>query len=210
MLFAANDGELELRRARDGKRRLNGRFPYNKRAVLSDGGRRGRPKKEVIAKRAFAHRVEDEKEDIHLLVGHDYGKPLASRNAGTLKLRDTDEALEFEATITEEMESASYVQDILAAVDSGLVGGISPGFRIPPERAVKEAEKIEVEAFDPPRGMFGATIRTILQALLYELSLVTRPAYDETQVEARNWIASESGLLVPDAGLQRALNRWRA
>jgi phage head maturation protease len=53
--------------------------------------------------------------------------------------------------------------------------------------------------------MFAAIIRWILAALLYELSVVTRPAYDEAQVEARNWTSTAGGVLVPG----HALNRWR-
>lgn len=59
--------------------------------------------------------------------------------------------------------------------------------------------------FDPDNGMHNAIIRTILAALLYELSLVTRPAYPETQVEQRNWSSSSGGVLVPS----HHLNRWR-
>lgn len=211
MLFGFDEGELELRKA-DGKKpvRLRGKFPYKKRAVLSDGGRNGRPKKEGFASRAFAYRVEAPKEDIHLLVGHSYDRPIASKNAGTLKLRDTDAALEFEAIILPELGRASYVQDALAGIEAGLVKGISPGFRIPPQRAVERAETIEEEEYDPPSGKFGAIIRTIIQALLYELSLVTRPAYPESEVEKRNWTPNESGLLVPDSALHRSLSRWRA
>ena len=209
MLWGGADGGLELRAARDGSRRLKGRFPYNKRAVLSDGGRKGRPRKEVMASRAFAYRVEDPKADIHLLVGHSYDRPLASRGAGTLLLSDSDAALTFEAIITPEMLGVTYVQDFLAGFTAGLIMGISPGFRIPPERTVPDAEKVEEE--DPAEGM--ALIRTIFQALLYELSAVTVPAYPEAQIEARNWTPAEPGKLIipesPEAGLQRSLNRWR-
>lgn len=212
LLFGDQCGDLEVRRSQDGKRRLKGRFPYGKRAVLSDGGRTGKPRKEAIAPRAFAYRVEKPDEDIHLLVGHSYDRPLASRAAGTLHLKDADDALTFEAIISPEMEKVSWVQDILAAISANLVVGISPGFRIPPQRAVKDAEKIEEEEHNPQRGMFGAIIRTIFQALLYEISLVTRPAYSETQVEMRNWTPSQSGLLVPDAAetnIYHPLQRWR-
>lgn len=213
MLWGGHDGELELRRAADGATRLRGRFPYNKRAVLSDGGRTGRPQKEVIAPRAFAYRVDDPKEDIHLLVGHSYDRPLASRGAGTLDLLDSDEALTFTAIITPEMQRVSWVSDVMASIAAGLIVGLSPGFRIPPKRAVPDAEKVEDEGSDPANGMHNAIIRTIFAALLYEISLVTRPAYPETQVEARNWQPTAGGVLLPeapDAGLKRALNRWRA
>lgn len=235
MLFGGFDpAELEIRKRRNGSRRLRGRFPYRKRAVLSDGGRNGgKPKKEQFAPGAFAYRVNRPEEDIHLLFGHDYDKPLASRGTGTLTLKDTLEALEFEADITPRIADTSHGRDALALIEAGLSIGISPGFRLPPPRAVPadQAEKIEQEAYDPARKMFGATIRTVLAALLYELSVVTSPAYKEATVEpddddepvdedgdgiddntgeqiaARNWKLDESsGLIVPRP---HALARWR-
>lgn len=205
------DGELilEERAAQSRRRRLRGRFPYNKRAVLSDGGRNGRPRKEQFAPRAFAYNVEHEEVDIRLLVGHDYGKPLASRGARTLDIQDSDEALTFDAIISEELQEASWVRDFFAGYSAGLILGLSPGFRIPPKRAAPDAEKVEEE--DPSEGM--ALIRTIFEALLFELSVVTAAAYSEAQVEARNWELSAGGVFVPeapDAGLRRTLNRWRA
>ncbi|MTD99932.1 hypothetical protein GIY56_06515 [Paracoccus sp. YIM 132242] len=209
MLWGGHSGGLELRKRASGALALHGRFPYNTAAVLSDGGRTGRPRKEVLASRAFEYRVKDPKEEIHLLVGHDFGQPLASKSAGTLDIRDSDEALTFEATISPEMQEVTWVRDAMAAMSAGLIVGLSPGFRIPPERAVPNAEKVEEE--DPALGI--ALIRTIYAALLYEISLVTRPAYPETQIEARNWQPTGGGVLLPEtstAGLGRTLNRWRA
>ena len=209
MLWGGHSGGLEVRKRASGALALRGRFPYNKAAVLTDGGRTGRPRKEVIASRAFSYRVERHTEEIHLLVGHDFGQPLASKGAGTLALRDGDDALTFEADITPEMQEVSWVRDALAAMAAGLIVGLSPGFRIPPERTVPNAEKIEEE--DPSLGT--AIIRTIYAALLYEISIVTRPAYPETQIEARNWTPTGGGVLMPEApraGLVRSLNRWRA
>ncbi|MEM1039398.1 MAG: HK97 family phage prohead protease [Pseudomonadota bacterium] len=210
MLWGGHSGGLELRQSEDGGTRLQGRFPYNKRAVLSDGGRTGRPRKEVIASKAFSYRLDLPKgppeNDIHLLVGHSYDRPLASRNAGTLLLDDADDALTFTAIITPDMQRVSYVSDLLGAVSAGLILGISPGFRIPPERAVKDAETIEDEGHDPENGAHNAIIRTIWAALLYELSLVTRPAYPEAQVEARNW---QPGCEHQPQSITH-LNRWRA
>jgi len=183
MLEAATEGELTVRAKNDGTRVIGGRFPYGKTATLSDGGRKGRPRKERFKPRAFSYRVELPTEEIHLLVGHDYDRPLASKLNKTLTLTDSDDALSFEAEIGPDVADTSYGKDILALIQSGLVVGLSPGFRIPPERAVKEAESVEEE--DPAEGL--AIIRTINEALLYELSIVTRPAYKESQVEARSW-----------------------
>lgn len=182
MLTGFANGGLELRRKPDGSARLAGRFPYGSRAVLSDGGRSGRPRKEQFASGAFRHSVETDQE-VHLLVGHSFDKPLASRGAGSLILQDTPEALTFTAMIAPEMMDVSHVRDALAALAAGLIVGISPGFRIPPAQTVPNAEKVEEE--DPAEGR--ALIRTIFAAILFELSLVARPAYSETEIEARNW-----------------------
>lgn len=208
MLWGGHIGELELRR-RGGSSRLRGSFPYNRTATLSDGGRRGRPRKEKFAPGAFAFTVEDPDARVDLLVGHDFGKPLASRTNGTLELEDTPDALLFEARAAPEIEGTSYAADALAGLAAGLAVGLSPGFRIPPERAAPNAEQIEEEPIDPARGQNGAIIRTITAAVLFELSLVTRPAFAEAQIEARNW----EPLIHPsnaDKGLQRTLSRWRA
>ena len=180
----ADGGGLELRRLSTGGARLTGRFPYGVPAEI------GRGRVEVIASRAFAARIEAG-EDVHLLSGHDFEKPLASRAAGTLDLRDGDDALVIEATISAD---TTWARDFLAAHDAGLIKGLSPGFRVTPN-----GERIEA------RG--GEVRRTITAADLFEVSTVTRPAYGEAQITARNWSPRHEA---PDAGMQRALKRWRA
>ena len=204
MLWGGVEGGLELRR-QGGGARLSGRFPYGKRAVLSDGDRTGRPRKEVIAPRAFAYRVDRPEEDIHLLLGHSYDRPLASRKAGTLEITDGNDALTFAATITPEIADTTHGRDALAMIAAGLAVGISPGFRLPPKRAVPEPEKIEDEGHDPENGAHNAIIRTVMSALLYELSVVTRAAYDEAQVEARSWSPRPQAWVY----LPSERNRWR-
>ncbi len=198
MLHGGHIGDLEIR-ASKGARTIRGRFPYNRFAVLSDGGKTGRPKKERFAPGAFKYSLEDPEQDIALLHGHSFDRPLASKKTGTLVFKDTAEALTFEAELSPEVLAISWVQDLLKLIEAGLSVGLSPGFRIPPARAVPpdQAEKIEQEIVDASRGMHGATLRTILQAILHELSIVTRPAYDEATVEARNWEVTESGIAVP-------------
>jgi len=211
MLQGGYLGGLEIRR-KGGGAELRGSFPYNSTAVLSDGGRTGRPKKERIAPKAFAYRVETPsdhggKKDIHLLVGHDYGKPLASVRSGSLVLNDTAAALLFTATIAPAMMETTHVRDAMAVIEAGLAGGISPGFRVPPKRAVKEPETVEEEENDPANGKHRALIRTVHEALLYELSIVTRPAYPQTEVEKRNW--QPIGEVVKRIVHRPAALRWR-
>jgi hypothetical protein len=187
MLWGSHQGGLELR-TEGGETRLRASFPYNRETVLADGAQ---PRKEVIASRAFADRIE-RGEEIHFLSGHDYNKPLASTRAGTLTLRDTDTALEIEAVIR---GGTSWAADFLSAHEAGLIRGLSPGFRV---RAGGEG----IEA----RG--GAILRTVRAADLYELSAVTVPAYPQAQIEARAWRPSAN--LQKVSGLHRTLNRWRA
>lgn len=209
MLWGGTSGDLELRRDVDGSARLRGRFPYGRAAVLFDGGRTGRPRKEVIAPRAFAYRVDRPDEDIHLLAGHSYDRPLASRGSGTLSIAESDEALEFEARITPEITETTHGRDALALIGAGLSVGLSPGFRMPPERAVprNQAETITDEPDRPEAGMHRAIIRTVQAALLYELSIVTRPAYPEAQIEARAWVAGEPRPL--NRAVRSPRLRWR-
>lgn len=197
---------LELRRQGDGSVNLTGRFPYDSNAVLSDGGRNGRPVKERIAPGAFSYSIEAEA-DIHFLVGHSFDRPLASKNSGTLRFRDTRLGLEITALLTPAILRTAYAQDAIAQIESGLVTGLSPGFRLPPERAVPrdQAEAWEDEADNPAEGMHRAKIRTILQAILVELSLVTRPAYRESAVQMARAVTP------PPAGVfLKPRYRWRA
>ncbi|MDP2051542.1 MAG: HK97 family phage prohead protease [Cypionkella sp.] len=181
MLWGAHGSALELR-TEGGATRLRATFPYGAETELAPGRR------EVIASRAFGARIEAG-EDIHLLSGHDFEKPLASRAAGTLKLTDTDVALVIEATID---ANTTWARDFLAAHASGLIRGLSPGFRVAPG-----GERIE------SRG--EALVRTVTAAALFEVSAVTRPAYDGAQIEARCW----QHVAKPAARMVNHLNRWR-
>ncbi|MBO9478248.1 HK97 family phage prohead protease [Shimia sp. R11_0] len=156
---------------------IAGSFPYNTWAVLSD---RGTVRKEEIEPGAFDFTLQDATREINLLFGHSFDKPLASRKAGSLVLKDTPEALTFEATISPELEAVSHVRDALSMVGAGLVTGVSPGFRVPPKVVVPDAERLEPEPGNP-----GVMIRKLSALVLFELSLVTRPAYEQSHAELR-------------------------
>lgn len=182
MLWGGHAGSLELR-SDGGETRLTARFPYGREAEIAAG------RHEVIAPRAFAGRIESGGE-IHLLAGHDFNRPLASRTAGNLTVIDSDEALVIEARID---AGTSWARDFQAAHGSGLIRGLSPGFRV-----TQGGEKIE------RRG--GGILRTIASADLFEVSAVTRPAYPEAQIEARNW--QPVGEVAERLVLEH-LKRWR-
>lgn len=184
MLWGASLGGLEVRNE-GGATHLRAAFPYGAETELAPGRR------ETFAAHAFADRIEAG-EDIHLLAGHDWEKPLASRAAGTLTLTDTDAALVLEARID---GSTSWSRDFLAAHASGLIRGLSPGFLVQPG-----GERIE------NRG--NGLLRTVTRASLFELSAVTVPAYPAAQIEARSWTACKTWQ--PAWGAVHPFNRWRA
>lgn len=182
MLWGAASGGLEVRQD-GGATRLTARFPYGAQTDLAPG------RAEVIAPRAFASRIAAG-EEIHLLAGHDYDRPLASTRAGNLTVSDGDDALTLEATIE---AGTSWAQDFLAAHRAGLVRGLSPGFRVD-----AGGERIE------RRG--AGVLRTITRAQLFEVSAVTVPAYPQAQIEARAWHPGQQPARHP----AYSLNRWRA
>lgn len=180
MLYAFTGLEV---RSEGGTTRLRASFPYGSETELAPG------RHEVFAPRAFAASVDDGS-DVLLLLGHDMGKPLASRAAGTLTLRDSDSALEITATVD---GGTSWAKDFLAANAAGLIRGLSPGFRVP-----AGGERIE------RRG--SGVLRTITTAAVSEFSAVTKPAYPAAQIEARNWQPDLVPAMPPAV---RALTRWR-
>ncbi|MEP5732192.1 MAG: HK97 family phage prohead protease [Sulfitobacter sp.] len=192
MLWGAHIGSLELR-TEGGETRLRATFPYGCETVLASGVGMGRERRELVAARAFAGRLE-RGEDVHFLSGHDFSKPLASRSAGTLVLLETEDALTVDATISAEMAQVSYVRDFLTAHAAGLVRGLSPGFRVTPG-----GEHVEERS--------GAIVRIIKAADLFEISAVTKPAYPQAQIEARNW--EPIGEVAERVVHRHASDRWR-
>ena len=169
------EGSLEIRRI-GGGRSLSGFFPYNKTATIRD---RGRKRKESFRSGAFKFSVEQETDrPIELLTGHEMGKPLASRQSGTLKLNDTDDGLVFVAELPD--DPPSWVVDTERAIDAGLMTGVSPGFTVPPRGVIAQAEILIPEPGNP-----DVQIRVIQHAVLRELSIVTAPVYRESVVELR-------------------------
>ena len=175
MLWAGHQSGLELR-TEGGETRLLGRFPYGRETVLREAGQGGPELREVFAPKAFAMRVDSGIDNIHLLAGHDFGKPLASVGAGTLTLTDTPQALILEARIDPAINGVTYVSDLLAGIRAGLTIGISPGFRV---ASITGSEEVKRSG--------NTVLRTVHLAHLEEISIVTRPAYPDAQIEARSW-----------------------
>lgn len=107
--------------------------------------------------------------NVIMLDQHDYSKPLASVKAGTLKLDTDDKGLHFTATLD---DSVSYANDAYQNVKSGNVDSMS--FRF----------DIDDGGDEFTRDESGKVVRTIKQVKdLFEVSTVTVPAYDDSNVQ---------------------------
>lgn len=123
--------------------------------------------REVIAPGAFTRALQSE-EPVFLLVNHDMdGIPLASTQSGTLQLREDSTGLYMEA----ELDPANpKAQELASALKRGDMNKMSFAFTVTREGQHKE---------DGLR-----TINDIER--LYEVSVVTLPAYSSTSVGMRN------------------------
>ena len=195
------DGSLEIR-ARGSARMLTGSFPYDKRATVRSAGR---VRKERFAPGSMSWQTERfaelnaelnemvqstvdqvrlellteelERRNTHLLVGHSSDKAIADTRTGNLKIKHTREAVSIEAELPSVDRQPSWVRDAVLAVEGGQLRGISPGFQVP---AGKGGERLVPEPGNP-----GVMIREITDAVVFEYSLVARPAYASTEVDAR-------------------------
>ena len=159
------------------RRTLTGRFPYGSLGTIAS---RGRVRKERFEPRAFRFAIEQEPERrLDILIGHDYGKPIASRQSGTLDIRDADDAVTFEARLPD--DPPPWVLDAEKAVAAGLMVGLSPGFSVPPANVVADGERLVDEPGNP-----GVQIRSIAHAVLREMSVVTAAVYTDAGVDLRS------------------------
>ena len=126
----------------------------------------------------LVERLEDaiEKRNTFLLVGHSYDRTIADMRSGTLAVKHTRDAVELEAQLPAGDEMPSWVRDAVLAVKGKQLRGISPGFQV-----ARGGEKLIKE--DPSMG--DSMIREITDAVVFEYSLVARPAYAGTDVDAR-------------------------
>ena len=148
------------------------------RAEASDNGRRirgyairfGSPSVDLggfierIAPEAV-DRTLNEGLDVRALVDHDSSKVIGRTRAGTLLLRKDSQGLRFDVEPDQEI---SYARDIMRAVARGDVSGMSFGFRA------------LADDWDREDGM---PLRTVTDMKISEVSVVTFPAYQATDVQ---------------------------
>ena len=160
---------------RQSGRGIEGSFYYDVDRVTSDREsmepdslRLRASRKTRVSPGAFAYTLRDPEREVQLLMGPDFGKPLASVQAGTLQLEDVASALNF---IAEILPETSYVADLRAAFTTGAaVFGVQPLYRVPPPDVVPNAVTVIPEPGNP-----GVEIEVVNEAVLTGIAVVSRP-----------------------------------
>lgn len=120
--------------------------------------------REQIAPGAFSLALSG---DVRALFDHDTAHVLGRTKSGTLRLREDDHGLAVEI----DLPDTQIGRDLTASMERGDIDGMSFGFR------VTKQEWDETQ--DPP-------LRTIREVELFEVSVVTFPAYADTEVALRS------------------------
>ena len=139
---------------------------------------------ETIARGSFARSVRDD--DVRAFFGHDTSLVLGRRQAGTLRLSEDAKGLAVEI----DLPDTTLGRDVRALIARGDVSGMSFGFE-----AVQED-------WDFSRAM---PRRTITDVNLFEVSIVSIPAYAGTSIALRSLElarGSEIRCFVPAARLR--------
>jgi uncharacterized protein len=141
---------------------------------------------ERIMRGAFSRAI-DEKQDVAFLINHDPNRLMARVSSGTLRLRDTDDGLSFEADLDPDSPDA---RNAYSAIKRGDMHQCSFGFG-DCDADFDMAEDPDDRTVKMPRR----SIRDI--KVLADVSAVTYPAYTDTSVKARS-IEQRSEVVIPD------------
>lgn len=133
-------------------------------AVFNQEAQIGSWFREVIAPGAFAQAIG--RDDVVFLINHE-GLPLARTRSGTLKLTEDEHGLYMETVLDPEDPD---VKSIVGKMKRGDLDKMS--FAFTPIRQEWD------ESQDPP-------LRTIREVNLYDVAIVTTPAYDGTEIGLR-------------------------
>jgi len=127
--------------------------------------------REVIRKGAFKKTVRES--DIRALWNHDPNFVLGRKSARTLRLEEDEKGL-----ITRIFPpSTQWARDLLHSIERGDVSQMSFGFQSVKDRWL-------------PAGEDGLPVRELLEVRLFDVSPVTFPAYQQTEVHVRSMMES--------------------
>ena len=119
------------------------------------------------------------------------------------QIEDTPKGVFFDATLPPESKQPSWMVDAVLSVRAGLTQGDIP--RI--QRSLPDLSLPMRRSLIPEPGNAAVQIRQINQAVLFELSLVTRPQYLGTEIDIRAENLSPTQLEEAEAKAKAALIR---
>jgi HK97 family phage prohead protease len=160
---------LEMRASEDGN-------VFTGYAAIFDSPSEPMPFVEYVRKGAFAKTLNDGA-DVRLLIDHE-GVPLARTKSGTLMLEEDDRGLRVEASLDPMNPDA---QRVISAMRRGDLSQMSFAFR-----TIKDSVSAD--------GM----VRELREVQLFDVSVVTYPAYEDTIAELRR---SQPVIVVPSGSL---------
>lgn len=127
---------------------------------------------EVVRPGAFTRSIA-EKEDVRGLIDHNSSLILGRTKSGTLRLAEDAQGLRIEI----DPPDTQAGRDILVSLERGDVDQMSFAFAV----------RAEGERWS--RTSDGRQVRELLDLQLFDVSIVTFPAYADTSVAARSWQA---------------------
>lgn len=139
---------------------------------------------ETIAPGAFDRALAQD-HDVRLTVGHNQNAPLARTTAGTLRLREDNVGLAFDA----DLPDTSFGRDVRTMVQRGDLAHMSIAFE---------------EAGHKWSLRDGHRVQTVTDLVLHDVSLVGLPAYKGTDVRLRAFDAYPAPALPKRLILARA------
>lgn len=122
--------------------------------------------RESVRKGAFAKTIKEN--DVRALLNHDPNYVLARNKSGTLKLREDSKGLQVEIDPVQ----ATWANDLLVSMERGDVNQMSFGFTV-------NKQQIDYERDE----------RVLEDVTLFDVSVVTYPAYPTTSAEVRSAFA---------------------
>jgi HK97 family phage prohead protease len=149
---------------------------------------------EQVSPGAFTKTIQEA--DVRFLIDHDPSLLLARTKSGTLRLSEDKVGLSADA----DLAPTTYGRDLAVLLERGDVSQMSFGFQV-----VKDDWTVEqVETNDG--NSVDVEVRTIREAKLFDVSVVTFPAYEGTDAKLRSMTAAVVRKKDPDPfGRRRAV-----
>jgi len=154
--------------------------------------------REVIQSGAFTRTLADQTQEIVALFNHNEDVILGRKSAGTLKLEQDDKGLRFSCSIPD----TTAARDVYTNLKLGNIRECSFGFGID-DPDTDESWQKESD---------GTMLRTLKNVRLFDVSVVTYPAYSNTSAAARNVVADyvEARMASEDLASERSARAAKA